>query len=396
MKNRHLAVLGIIVLIGIVLVLEFPFGGSDVLRRDGTQETNQQVYPSAGGTEIRNVMLFIGDGMGMAQIAAARYHYLGPRGRLNMERMPVTGLITTHSADNLVTDSAASGTALATGFKTNNGMISITPDGKKVLTILEACRDIGKSTGLVVTSRVTHATPAVFAAHVRSRYHETDIAEYILKTRVNVIFGGGRDYFLSSKEAGSGRVDDMDLLALAKKSGYQLVTDKKSMASSSGAYVLGLFQLEALTTFSPEPSLAEMTAKAIQLLSQDPEGFFLMVEGSQIDWECHENEADEVLRQLKLFDEAVKAGIDFALTEGKTLVIVTGDHETGGMSLTAGAADGSNIRIDWTTHSHTAVPLPLFAFGPGASQFTGLHDNTDIPVMMARLLKIEGFPGLVE
>ena len=393
-KNKHIAGVGIIVLVGIFLVLQLPFsGGSDFLQRNVKQEDARQTYSLSDRTEIKNVILFIGDGMGMAQIAAARYHYLGPKGRLHMERMPVTGFQDTYSADNLVTDSAASGTALASGFKTNNGMISITPDGKKVMSILEACRNNGKSTGLVATSRITHATPAAFAAHVKSRSNEAAIAEQLIKSRVNVIFGGGRDYFMPRSMTGSVRGDDLDLLTTAKEAGYLVVTDKTSMEKSDHSYMLGLFQLQAMTTHSPEPSLAEMSAKAIQLLSKNSEGFFLMVEGSQIDWECHDNESEEALRQLKLFDEAVKIGLDFALADQRTLVIVTGDHETGGMAITGGAADGSNIRITWASGSHTAVPLPLFAFGPGADRFTGLHDNTEIPVLLARLLGIKNFPA---
>ena len=392
-KNRHIAVVGIIVLVGVFMVLQVSFSGSDQLQRDVIHREPSQPYPLLEQTEVKNVILFIGDGMGMAQIAAARYHYLGPKGRLHMERLPVTGLIDTPAADNLVTDSAAAGTAMACGFKTNNGMISITPQGKKVLSILEACRDNGKSTGLVATSRISHATPAVFAAHVKSRSNEAAIAEQIIETRVNVIFGGGRDFFIPNGAKGSARGDDLDLLAIAKKAGYKVISDKVAMDNAESPYILGLFQLASLTTQPPEPSLAEMSAKAIQLLSKNAEGFFLMVEGSQIDWECHDNEAEEALRQVKLFDEAVKIGLDFALADQRTLVIVTGDHETGGMAITGGAADGSNIRITWASGSHTAVPLPLFAFGPGADRFTGLHDNTEIPVLLARLLGIKNFPA---
>jgi alkaline phosphatase len=357
-------------------------------------------YPSTDAKKIRNVIICIGDGMGINQIALTRMKAAGRDGRLYIERMPVTGLVCTHSASALVTDSAAAGTALASGVKTTNGMIGMTPDGKEYVTILEAAKDKGMTTGLVVTSTITHATPATFASHVRSRKAEDAIAEQLIANRVNVLFGGGRKFFLPKSDPNSGRVDDTNLLAEAAEVGYTVITSKAELSDVRRPYVLGLFQLEALTTVPPEPSLTELTSRAIELLqttnrglfSRRPAGFFLMVEGSQIDWACHQNDVKGTIRQTLLFDQAVQAAIDFALRDGHTLVIVTADHETGGLTLLEPAKGHTDPTVRWSSKGHTDAPVMIAALGPGASMFEGVQDNTDIPKKIARLLGIKPFP----
>lgn len=352
--------------------------------------------PLIPDVDVKNIVFLIGDGMGLSQVAAARIKSVGADGRLHMERMPVTGLLNTHSADKLITDSGASATALATGYKTNNRMISVSPDGRKLLTILEAAKDIGMATGLVATSTITHATPAAFASQVEERRDEDIIASQMLKNRVNVLLGGGKSFFLPQAVPGSKRRDERNLIEEAKRQGYQFVQTKEELKTAEGNYLLGLFQLGALTTNPPEPTLAELTQKAIELLSRDEDGFFVMVEGSQIDWACHDNDPEETIRQTLLFDEAVKVALDFAVKCGHTLVVVTADHECGGMGINAGTLCGKRLDIGWTSRGHTGVPVPIYAFGPGKEQFTGLHDNTDIPKIFARLLGITSFPRVVE
>ncbi len=330
--------------------------------------------------------------MGLAQVAAARIDTLGVKRYLNLERLPVTGLVNTYSADKLITDSAAAATALSTGYKTDNGVIGELPDGTKLYTILEAARDRGMKIGLVVTSTITHATPAGFAAHVKSRSSEDLIAVQLLNNRVNVLFGGGKKYFIPQSEPLSGRKDELNLLKKAKEMGYKFIETKEELKSVKGNYVLGLFENSYLDTTSLEPSLAEMTEKAIELLSDDPDGFFLMVEGSQIDWGGHRNSPVYMIRQLILFDEAVKAGMDYALKNKKTLVLITADHETGGLTINGGTLDGKKLELGWSTFNHTGVPVPLFAFGPNALKFTGLQDNTEIPRKIARLIGLSNFP----
>jgi alkaline phosphatase len=320
----------------------------------------------------------------------------GANGKLYLERLPVTGLIRTHASNALVTDSAAAGTALATGFKTNNGMICVGPDGKKYLTILEAAKETGMATGLVVTSTISHATPASFGAHAKSRKSEAKIAENLLENKINVMLGGGRCYFLPKSDPNSKREDERNLINEAKEAGYSYIKSEEELESACGPFLLGLFQVEGLLTRGPEPRLGKLTEKAIEVLSKDKKGFFLMVEGSQIDWACHSNNPDSTVRQTLLFDEAVKAAMDFALKDRQTLVIVTADHETGGLVVYGGDLGCEKLDVGWATKGHSGLPVPVYAFGPGAEIFTGVYDNTDVSKKIAELLKIKSFPRIME
>ncbi len=349
------------------------------------------VYPRLPNSlEVENVVLLIGDGMGIGQIMAARISSRGAFDRLNMEKMPVTGLVNTCSANRLITESGASGTALATGYKTNNNMISVGPEGQNYKTILEACKEIGMATGLIATSSITHATPACFAAHTTNRGDEPKIAKQIIENRVNVLLGGGREFFIPQSSIGSRRNDDQNLLAIAKKAGYSIVENKAGLLSADSEYLLGLFQMGPLNSDSLEPSLAMMTDKAIELLSRQ-NGFFLMVEGSQIDWGCHDNNIIETIKQILLFDEAVKIALDFASCDSHTLVIVLADHETGGLGVTGGSLEGKDLQTGWLGTDHTAVMIPVFAYGPKADFFTGVFENTEIPGRIARAIGIKNF-----
>lgn len=351
-----------------------------------------QPYPLIKKQKVKNIILLIGDGMGLAQVVSARLTAVGASGRLYMERMPITGYMNTHSAYHLVTDSAAAGTALATGYKTQNKKIAMSPDRERLTTILEVLKKKGWATGLVATSGITHATPASFASHVRSRYMEDKIASQLLGNKVNVLLGGGKEFFLPSDEPGSKRKDDRDLIEEAKKQGYKYIGTKNELKRVKGKYVLGLFQMGALNTTPPEPSIAEMTKKAITLLNKNKKGFFLMVEGSQIDWACHENNADKSIRQTLLFDLAVKTAVDFASKDKETLVIVLADHETGGLTIVDGNLSGKHLDLKWSTGGHSAVPIIIYSFGVQAEKFTGVHDNTEIPKIFAELLGISPFP----
>jgi len=360
-------------------------------------------YPLTTAKKVRNVILCIGDGMGLNQVALARLRAAGPAGKLHMERLPVSGIMRTHSANRLVTDSAAAGTALSSGIKTKNGMIGQAPDGAPYRTILEAAQARGMATGLVATSAITHATPAAFAAHVKSRKMEADIAQQLLANRVNVLLGGGRKFFLPKSDPNSGRDDERDLLAEAREAGYSYAETAWQLRSVNAPYLLGLFQYESLTTLPPEPMLALMTRKAIRCLHNaraaapsPKQGFFLMVEGSQIDWACHNNDADSCVRQTLLFDEAVKEAIDFALADGRTLLIVTADHETGGLTIPEGSLKGTDAKVKWSSGGHTSAAVPVFALGPNAERFAGVYDNTEITRRLAPLLGIRPWPQAME
>lgn len=344
----------------------------------------------AAGTP-RNIILFIGDGMGLAQVTAARISLGHPNASLAMDSMRYAALVKTHSADvegssGVITDSAAAATAMATGHKTKNGMLGVLPDGRSVRSILEAARSQGRSTGLVTTVTITHATPAGFAAKVASRGDEAEIAVQLLERRVDVLLGGGEAFFLPQSAAGSKRKDDRNLLDEARAAGYRVVRTREELAGATDGRILGLFHPSYLQGSAAEPSLAEMTQAALRVLSRNRKGFFLMVEGGQIDGACHANDAPAAVKQTLEFDAAVAVGLEFARKHGDTLVIVTADHETGGLSL-IGPPAGSSARVGWSwgTKGHSAVMVPLLADGPGAERFTGVLDNTDIARRMAGL-----------
>lgn len=337
--------------------------------------------------------------MGLGQVALARITAVGPDGKLHMEQLPVVGLMRTHCANEIVTDSAAAGTAIASGAKTDNGMVGQTPDGRDVMTILEAAKCKGMLTGLVVTSTISHATPAVFGAHVRLRDMQSEIAEQLVANKVNVMLGGGREYFLPKSDSNSKRADQLNLVKEAKASGYCYIETAKELEEAHGPYLLGLFQYDALTTKPPEPSLAELTEKAIEVLSkkhsglsEKNSGFFLMVEGSQIDLACHANDANNAVRQTLLFDKAVNVAVDFAMKDKQTLVVVTADHETGGLVTNDGNMDGTHLELSWSTKHHSSLPVPVYAFGPASEMFAGVYDNTEIAKRMAKILGTKQLP----
>jgi alkaline phosphatase len=349
------------------------------------------------GRDVRNVILCIGDGMGANEIALARQKAVGQDGKLWMERLPVAGLVRTFSADHAVTDSAAAATAIACGVKTGNGTIGMGVDKKAYASILEILSKKGWRTGLVATSSITHATPAGFASHVNSRNSEEEIAGQMFDSRVDVLFGGGRKFWLSAGRHGS------NLMAMAQRAGYHIVQNREELMELTYGPALGLLAEEGMTTFAPEPSLFEMTQKAIALLSAKskdwfaPEPkFFMMVEGSQIDWAGSANDTNNSIRQTLLFDMAVKEAIEFARWDRRTLVIVTADHETGGLALPEDKNNSRKVFADWNTKDHTGADVAIFAYGPGSEEFAGVMDNTDIAKKIAKLTAVSPFPQAIE
>ncbi len=322
----------------------------------------------------KNVILFIGDGMGVTQITAGKI----VKGNLNLEEFKVLGLLTTHSLKTLTTDSAAAGTALATGSKAYNGAISVSQDNEPLKTVVEYAKEKQKATGLVVSSSVTDATPAAFVAHVDSRRKETIIAEQITGSGVDVLFGGGLAYFLPQSTRGSKRNDEMNLMAELEKHMKVIRTAEEFQKLGDVDRVAGFFALRDMPRANErQPRLTEMTKKAIDILSKNQKGFFLMVEGSQIDWAAHKNIQDYLISEVIDFDDAVGIGLNFARKDGQTLVIVTSDHETGGFAIHDGSIKEKKITDSrFTGNRHTATMVPVFAYGPGCSVFAGIGDNT--------------------
>ena len=346
--------------------------------------------------KIKNVILLIADGTGLAQISSGQLSLVGAEGYLNLQRMPVTGIIKTQSANSLITDSAAGATAYSCGMKTNNGMIAFLPDESHCKTLLELAEERGMSTGLVATSTITHATPASFAAHVRSRGNQVGIAEQYVASGVEVFLGGGREFFIPQDQEGSSRKDDRNLIEEFESRGYEYVSTSEDMNASQSDKILGLFANSGIESVDRSPTLADMSNTALSKLKANEKGFFLMIEGSQIDWAGHGNEAEYAIREMKDFDDAVKVALDFAQKDGETLVVLTADHETGGMTMLNSSEDAKKLRVEWVTDYHTAVPIGLMAYGPHAIQFTGWNDNTDIGIKIAELMNFGEFPLIRE
>ncbi len=294
--------------------------------------------PDAVPERPHNIILFISDGCGPASFTFARGYAQEVLGRevLTTDSLLV-GSIRTRSTDSRVTDSAAGATAFACGVKTYNGAIAVDTARQRLATVLEAAEARGMATGLVVTSTITHATPAAFSAHVSSRSMEPEIAAQQLEQGIEVLFGGGRSLFLPETQGGR-RKDGRNLLEEARERGYTVLSGRADFDGPLQTPVLGLFSdghmaYELDRDPARQPSLAEMTRKAITLLKDRPEGFFLMVEGSRIDHAAHVNDAAGHLHDILAFEDAVTVALDFARQDGQTLLLSTSDHETGGLSL---------------------------------------------------------------
>lgn len=394
-----------------------------------TQATNQAA--AAAPAKTKNVILFVGDGMGTAQRNAIRLATVGEKGSLAMDAMPYAGLIHTSSTVP-VTDSAASATAYASGVKTYNGAIGMDADKKSVPTIMEYAKQAGKSTGVVTTSQITDATGAAFGAHVEDRSKQSDIALQLLtKSKVDVLLGGGEDFWYPAGNPGKFQDEPAEdpsekskgtqgnLVDKAKQLGYNYVYTKADLQKAKGGKLLGLFANEEMfqqkpegegDIYNPVVSLQEMTKKAIDTLSSNKNGFFLMVEEEGTDEFAHQNNAKMTIKSGQELDKAVQVAKDYAKKNPDTLVLVLADHETGGFSIeevndSDESGDGiskedgpfaianskQNFVVDWTTSGHTAVDIPITAMGRNADLFTGIYENTEVfhKLMQSMGLKVK-------
>ncbi|MGQ8336409.1 alkaline phosphatase [Sunxiuqinia sp. A32] len=324
----------------------------------------------------KNIILMIGDGMGTSQIYAG---LTANHGNLFLSNFKNVGFSKTYSSDNYITDSAAGGTALSAGIKTYNGAIGVNPDTLDVKTILELAEENNKSTGLVSTSAITHATPASFIAHQPSRNMYEAIAADFLQTDIDLFIGGGYKHFTQRK-------DGKDLTVELKKKGYQVLQDIDEIAKVKSGKLAGLTADEHNPRYDERGDMLPVaTETAINLLSKNNKGFFLMVEGSQIDWGGHQNDAIYIVEEMLDFDQSIGKALEFAAKDGNTLIVVTADHETGGLSVSGGNLSTGDFKGGFTTGGHTGIMVPVFAYGPGAENFTGIMENTDIPKKMMEL-----------
>jgi alkaline phosphatase len=328
----------------------------------------------------KNVIFMIGDGMGLAQIYAGM---VANGNKLQLERCTHSGFSKTYSSSNFTTDSGAGGTALACGVKTKNGMIGMSPDSVAVESILEKTSKNKLATGIVVACALSHATPASYIAHQVSRKMDEEIAGDYLKTDIDVCIGGGRKYFEQ-------RVDGRNLSNEFKAKGYQVVYDMKDVQATKTGKLVGLLYDDQNPGMPIRGTmLPDATVAAIGILEKNSKGFFLMIEGSQIDWACHKNDLGQEIKEMLDFDQTVGAVLDFAQKDRNTLVIITADHETGGMTILDGKFGSDAMKAVFTSKDHSGVPVPVFAYGPGAENFTGFMENVSFKGKIEKLLKLK-------
>ena len=329
------------------------------------------------GKKVKNIIFMIGDGMGLEQISAA---WVCNGGKLNLDNFSKVGIQRTYSANKLVTDSAAAGSALATGHKTNNGMIAMTPDSVAVKSLAEEAMEKGKRAGAAVTCRVTDATPAAFFSHVPTRKMLDEIAVQMTNSGLYFLSGGGTRYW-------SGREDGIDLVAQAKEKGYSYVESKEElMAIEEGPVIALMDSYELHPALDRGDILPASVQKALQLLD-NKKGFFLMIEGSMIDDGGHDNKAGKTMEEIFDFDRTLGLVLEWAEKDGETLVVVTADHATGGMTLLSGSIDEKRIRVNYSTTGHNGVALPVFAWGPHSEDFVGIYENAELSDKIRALIK---------
>ena len=343
----------------------------------------------AGG-EVRNVIYLIGDGMGLAHVSLLKIE--NGYAPTAFDRAEGVALISTYSANNRVTDSAAAGTALATGSKTNNGTLGLDAEGNRLESMIARATEQGRPTGLVVTCYLQHATPGAFYAHVPSRGDLEEITRDMLASRVDVLLGGGRKW-LSEECAESGSYLD----AFARR-GYRVAATLDEAEADAEGRLIGVLAEEHLPQAPARGDyLPRAAAAAMRLLAADAErrgeGFLLMIEGSQIDMAAHANDTEWLLAEMRDFERTVAEAMDFADAHPGTLVVVTADHETGGLTMPSGDKDftrsESGIDYRYGTGSHTGTLLPVYLYGAGADAIRGVMDNTELSRRIMALLGLE-------
>jgi len=334
-----------------------------------------------------NIILLIGDGMGLSHVSTV--YYFGEDSS-SFDEFEAIGLMNTSSASHKITDSGAGGTALSSGKRTYNGAIGVDKDSNVIENIVEILSKKAYMTGIVATSSITHATPAVFYAHVKSREQHEDIAVQLLHSDIDFFAGGGTKYFCRRK-------DNLNFLDSFSKYGFIVdTTGLKQNINYDLKNKYGYILFEKSLPKATEKRgnfLPDATHEALKYLSNAENGFFLMVEGSQIDWAGHDNDADYLIAEMLDFNKTIKVALDFAKKDGNTLVIVLADHETGGFTLGSGLSyeesekDYNKILPTFATKGHSASLIPVFAYGPNSDKFTGIYKNTDVFLKLLQLFE---------
>lgn len=338
-----------------------------------------KVKPVKNG-KVKNVIFMVGDGMGLVQVSAA---WVANRGKLNLDNCTYTGFSRTYCANKLITDSGAGGTAFATGHKTNYHSVGVDATGKPVTSLTELAHSNGLKTGIVVTCNLTDATPSDYCAHNVDRDQEDAIATDYLKCNVDYIFGAGRERF-------NKRSDNRDLLAEMKQKGYQVCTSWEDTQKITKGKIFAI-PSEGQLEFARERGTIEgdVCMHALKFLNQDSKGFFAMFEGSRIDDCGHFNDLPRLVEEVTDFDKVVGRVMEWAEKDGNTLVIVTADHETGGFILQDGNIASGSVSGSFASKEHSGIMVPVYAYGPGAENFTGIYENTELFHKIVKLLNLK-------
>jgi alkaline phosphatase len=331
------------------------------------------------GKKVKNVILMIGDGMGLVQVSAA---WVANHGKLNIDNCTSNGFSRTWCANRLITDSGAAGTAMATGAKTNYHCISVDPQGNKLTSLTDIAHAHGLKTGIVVTCNLPDATPSVFCANNSDRDKEEEIAADYLNCNVDYIFGAGRERF-------NKRADKRNLLTEMQQNGYQVCTNwEETMRIKSGK----VFSVPSEGQLDDAAKRGDIFSKAcihaISLLNQNKKGFFAMFEGSRIDDFGHFNDLPRLMEEIFDFDQSIGKVMQWAEKDGETLVIILADHETGGLTLLDGDIHSGYISANFSTKDHSGIMVPVYAYGPRAEEFSGIYENTEIFSKIVKLLNL--------
>lgn len=330
------------------------------------------------GKKVKNIIFMIGDGMGLEQLSTA---WIVNNRHLNItDNFSNIGIQWTYSASKLVTDSAAAGTALATGSKTRNGAIAVNTDNEVLETLSEYAKSKGKKTGTSVVCRVCDATPAVFSTHAPNRDSLYNITAQFVDSKLDFLFGGGLKWW-------EDRPDGRNLTAEAEAKGYTFVKDIESLKAVENGPVIALTAYKELPpALDRGTEHQESVKKALELLD-NKNGFFLMVEGSCIDDWCHANKVGYAVEEILDFDRTVGTVLEWAAQDGETLVIVTADHSTGAMTLCGGKVAEQSVAVNFANTGHNGVALPVYAWGPHAEDFVGIYENAELSQRIKALIK---------
>lgn len=371
--------------LAVLAVAMIPVGGVAQERRDKEQtyvleqpyEVTKITPPQ--GKKIKNVILMIGDGMSLMHVYSA---WTANRGKLFLDNCQAVGLSKTYCANKLITDSGAGGTAIATGQKTNYHSVGVDTQGRPLKSLVDLASEKGKSTGIAVTCRLWDATPADFCCHNTDRDAEAEIVADYVNCNADYVFGGGAKLF-------ENREDGRDLFKELREKGFQTPRSWDELEKINSGKVFAVpYPVDTPLPAERGDLLARASLKGIELLNQNKNGFFMMIEGSQLDDYGHFNDLDLLMQETHDFDRTIGAIYQWAAQDGETLVVVTADHETGGLTLVDGDLNEGKIVCKFSTGSHSGVMVPVYAFGPGAEEFTGIYENTAIFDQIKKLLNL--------